>query len=122
MLSDKITVRGQTLLAFSLFILCCLFVCGGAAFADGDQLSGTISKPATQGADTPVAGFAADVTTGFSKLTVNFTDQSTGNITSRLWDFGDGKTSPGTNPTHTYYGPGDYTVKLSVTGPEAPIP
>ena len=45
MLSDKITVRGQTLLAFSLFILCCLFVCGGAAFADGDQLSGTISKP-----------------------------------------------------------------------------
>lgn len=47
---------------------------------------------------------------------VNFTDTSTGNITSWSWDFGDGHHSYKTNPSHTYTEPGNYTVELTVTG------
>jgi hypothetical protein len=36
-------------------------------------------------------------------------------IVSYLWDFGDGVTGAGENPTHTYRFPGEYTVTLTVT-------
>jgi PKD repeat protein len=49
-------------------------------------------------------------------LTVIFTDQSTGTITARSWDFGDDNTSTATNPSHIY-AEGIYTVALTVTGP-----
>lgn len=48
--------------------------------------------------------------------TVTFTDQSTGPVTSRSWDFGDGSTATVQNPTHTYSAAGSYTVKLTVSG------
>jgi hypothetical protein len=32
-----------------------------------------------------------------------------------LWDFGDGNTSWATNPTHNYWGPGDFDVVLKLT-------
>ena len=67
---------------------------------------------------TPVANFAGSPTSGMAPLTVNFTDQSTGDITEWFWNFGD--TSPTNNeqnPTHTYDDPGIYTVSLTVTGP-----
>jgi PKD repeat protein len=63
------------------------------------------------------AGFTADLTSGPVSLTVNFTDQSTGDITSWSWDFGDEATSTEQNPSHTYTDPGTYTVSLTVTGP-----
>ena len=63
------------------------------------------------------AGFTADLTSGPVPLTVNFTDQSTGDITSWSWDFGDGATSTEQNPSHTYTDAGTYTVSLAVTGP-----
>jgi PKD repeat protein len=49
---------------------------------------------------------------------VHFSDLSTGTVTARQWDFGDG-TSPDTakNPSHTYTQPGSYTVALKITGP-----
>jgi PKD repeat protein len=51
-------------------------------------------------------------------LDVTFTDNSTGNITNRFWDFGDGSTTNAVTNTvlHTY-GVGQYTVKLVVAGP-----
>ena len=68
--------------------------------------------------DTSVgADFTVDVVSGTAPLTVNFTDQSAGDITSWSWDFGDGATSTEQNPTHTYIEPGTYTVSLTVTGP-----
>jgi PKD repeat protein len=65
----------------------------------------------------PVANFTAAPRSGKSPLTVQFTGMSTGNITSRLWNYGDGSTSTVKSPSHTYQKPGSYTVSLTVTGP-----
>ncbi|WP_421908845.1 PKD domain-containing protein [Methanolacinia petrolearia] len=64
----------------------------------------------------PVAEFSADFTSGDAPLTVtSFTDLSTGAPTSWYWDFGDGETSTGQNPTHVYTWQGWYDVSLTVT-------
>jgi PKD repeat protein len=49
---------------------------------------------------------------------VKFTDTSIGDISSWLWNFGDGTTSTEKNPVHTYIfrDSGDFTVSLTVTG------
>jgi len=63
----------------------------------------------------PTATFTADVTSGTAPLTVTFTDTSANYPTSWAWDFGDGATSTGQNPTHVYTVAGTYTAKLTVT-------
>jgi PKD repeat protein len=65
----------------------------------------------------PVADFYGSPTSGEAPLTVNFYDQSTGQVTSWDWDFGDGGFSSAQNPTYQYADAGDYTVTLTVTGP-----
>ncbi|MFN8560605.1 MAG: PKD domain-containing protein [Anaerolineae bacterium] len=65
----------------------------------------------------PVAGFTQDRIAGIAPLTVQFTDQSSGNISTRLWFFSDGSTSTERNPAHTFNVPGTYNVFLTVTGP-----
>ncbi len=62
------------------------------------------------------ADFTASATVGSVPLTVNFTDQSSGPVTSWTWDFGDGTTSKLRHPTRVYTQPGDYTVALTVAG------
>ncbi len=62
----------------------------------------------------PVAGFSASPLSGHIPLPVQFTDASTGVVTSYLWDFGDGNTSSDSNPLHTYQAPGSYNVSLMV--------
>ena len=69
----------------------------------------------TSTASKPVAEFTANTTSGNEPLTVNFTDQSTNEPTSWLWDFGDGTTSTDQNPIHPYTMPGVYNVTLKVT-------
>jgi len=67
----------------------------------------------------PKADFEASPTIGSAPLTVTFIDKSTGTITQWEWDFdNDGIVdSTAQNPTHTYNNAGQYTVKLTVTGP-----
>jgi len=77
-------------------------------------VSGLKSAVAAPGA--PVAAFNSAPNTGTAPLLVSFTDASTGNITSRLWSFGDGATSTAQNPTHSYAA-GTFTVSLTVNGP-----
>jgi PKD repeat protein len=62
----------------------------------------------------PGTAFSANVTSGVSPCPVQFTDQSTGTIISRSWDFGDGTTSTEQSPVH-WYAPGTYTVNLTAT-------
>lgn len=64
-----------------------------------------------------VADFMASPTTGTRPLTVQFTDQSVGDISLWNWNFGDGTTDSVQNPTHTYSNKGEYTVSLTVSGP-----
>src|SRR5438874_2317310 len=65
----------------------------------------------------PTANFSANPTSGNAPLSVQFTDQSSGSITSRDWNFGDGSShSSAQNPSHTYNTAGDYTATLTVTG------
>ncbi|AKB34206.1 Chitin binding protein [Methanosarcina siciliae HI350] len=65
----------------------------------------------------PVADFEADVTSGIGPMIVNFTDQSTGIVSSYAWDFNNDGTVDSTeqNPSHTYASAGTYTVNLTVS-------
>jgi PKD repeat protein len=58
------------------------------------------------------ADFSAEPRTGDAPLTVQFTNLSTGFISSFEWDFGDGETSIDESPSHTYNYSGNYTVSL----------
>ena len=68
------------------------------------------------------ANFTANVTSGYTPLTVGFNDTSPGDPapTSWLWDFGDGIYSAEQNPIHTYTSIGNFSVNLTVSnGAEA---
>jgi PKD repeat protein len=65
----------------------------------------------------PVADFGADVTAGDAPLTVQFTDQSIGSVTSWSWNFGDGVSTSSENTWHEYTEAGNDTISLTVTGP-----
>jgi PKD repeat protein len=65
----------------------------------------------------PVASFTASPAPATPPLIVNFSNTSTGTITSYAWTFGDGGTDTAQNPSHVYASPGTYTVSLTVTGP-----
>jgi len=72
----------------------------------------------TVGGVAPVAAFNATPTSGCAPLTVNFTDQSTGNPSSWSWNFTGGNPSSAntTGPhTVTYNSPGTYNVTLTVS-------
>ncbi len=62
------------------------------------------------------ADFSVDPDKGEAPLEVTFTDKSIRASTYR-WEFGDGKDSISTlsdPPPHTYYKPGEYSVKLTI--------
>jgi gliding motility-associated-like protein len=71
----------------------------------------------------PIVNFINDQAQICSGTTVTFTDKSSKTTTDTanpllntyLWNFGDGSTSTLQNPTHTFVGAGNYTVKLEVT-------
>lgn len=53
-----------------------------------------------------------------TKRWFQFKDESTGNIQSWHWDFGDGNSSTEQNPGYSYGKAGEWTVILTVKGPE----
>ena len=67
----------------------------------------------------PVAGFNTSPTNGVLPLLVTFTDTSSGSITNRFWDFGDGVTTntTATSVAHAYNTFGSQTVELIASGP-----
>lgn len=64
--------------------------------------------------EAPAAAFSAAPRSGYDPMTVQFTDESTGNLTSWYWDFGDETTSGEQHPQHIYTVPGIYTVTLTI--------
>ena len=77
----------------------------------------TSTGPDTTKPSPPVAKFSVSPVVGRAPLAVQFNDSSSGQITSYRWDFGDGYTSSGSHPRHTYTKDGKFTVSLTVTGP-----
>jgi gliding motility-associated-like protein len=63
----------------------------------------------------PIAAFDQPIS-GCTPLEIQFVNQSQW-ATTYLWDFGDGYVSTKENPTHTFYDPGEITVRLQATGP-----
>jgi hypothetical protein len=60
----------------------------------------------------PIANFVGTPISGYSPLSVQFTNLSTGSWDSLLWDFGDGTAATSSNPLHIYSITGTYTVIL----------
>jgi PKD repeat protein len=65
----------------------------------------------------PQANFSATPLYGPPGTVVQFTDQSGGTVTGRVWSFGDGGTSGAQHPSHAYAAPGVYDVQLIAGGP-----
>lgn len=61
------------------------------------------------------ADFSVNKIEGCAPLVVQFSDLSTGSITSRSWSFGNGNTSTLEDPGATYTIPGTYTIELVVS-------
>ena len=66
----------------------------------------------------PIAHFEAIYTSHPAPCNVEFQQYSEGTITQWSWDFGDGTKSTDKKPVHTYQRDGNFTVNLTVTGPE----
>lgn len=94
-----------------------LFIISGCEMTDLKSYIENIVE--TQNFESPIADFTADKTVGEAPLTVNFTDQSIGDIYLWEWDINsDGIfDSYMQNPNYVYTYPGNYTVTLKVIGP-----
>jgi len=60
----------------------------------------------------PKAKFSADPVTACAKTSIQFKNESEGNITDWVWDFGDKGTAAQQNPGHIYRDTGRFTVTL----------
>ncbi len=91
---------------------------GNPAGSDSEQLNDwiTVTVPPDTG---PIAEFTGSPRSGLEGLDVDFqfVDVRSGTITytSYQWEFGDGGTATGQNPSHTYADEGSYDVTLTVS-------
>jgi gliding motility-associated-like protein len=82
-------------------------------FSCSDSL---IKYDVIEAAPFPEANFSADTTSASCPpLLVQFSDYSTGNITSYHWEFDENNTSSSRNPLETFIAPGSYNILLAVT-------
>lgn len=110
----------KNLVTVATVILAGLAVIAATAFVIGCSSKGPVESGGGGGNNDnpPVADFSASPTSGKASLTVNFQDESEGDIESWDWDFGDSKgQSSDENPSHTYSSAGSYTVTLTIVGP-----
>ena len=63
----------------------------------------------------PVAGYTQSDTIVCPFINVQFTNTSTGPNLTYLWNFGDGNTSTGASPVHSYTTEGVYIIRLRIT-------
>ena len=84
-----------------------------------DGTTGTNSKFVNISVADVIAKASADVISGSTPITVNFSSlgsaDSQGNPLTYAWDFDDGITSSAANPQHIYTSPGYYRAKLTVS-------
>jgi len=91
----------------------CVFNNGAGTW---DNNSGQDWHQATIAADAPpVASFSATPRSGAAPLTVTFSDTSSGVVSWRHWDFGNGDSSSAQSPSVVYATAGIYSVALIVS-------
>ena len=83
---------------------------GGTGFEEKINLINVLDGQA------PTAEFFGEPLAGRAPFTVHFFNQSSGEIVNWNWDFGDGESGTEQNPVHTFNSPGNYNVKLIVSG------
>jgi PKD repeat protein len=110
------TDSGGTLSPVSLTVPA---IAAGSYYVRADMPAGGFVPDVSAGftvLSAPTAAFTSDVQSGAPPLTVQFTDQSSGSLSSWAWDFdNDGAVdSTEQNPVHIYDAAGIYTVKLAV--------
>ncbi|MBN1212689.1 MAG: PKD domain-containing protein, partial [candidate division Zixibacteria bacterium] len=101
---------------FPLYSIIMLIIISGTLLTSGNVLADTANTDNLL-CPPPVADFRYKITPDCDSAVAEFFDLSTGTITTREWDFGDGTTSSLQNPVHIYDTPGIYMVTLIVTGP-----
>ncbi|MEN0083467.1 MAG: PKD domain-containing protein [Leifsonia sp.] len=83
---------------------------------DDKGAKNTIAKQVTVVANKPpVASFTSSVSNLNVAFDASASSDPDGTVASYAWDFGDGTTGTGVNPTHTYGSAGAFTVTLTVT-------
>ncbi|SEI02395.1 MULTISPECIES: PKD domain-containing protein [unclassified Leifsonia] len=83
---------------------------------DNQGSTNTASKQVTVVANQPpVASFTSSVSNLTASFDASASSDPDGTVASYAWDFGDGTTGTGVNPTHTYGSAGTFTVTLTVT-------
>ena len=87
---------------------------------DSDTTTTTTVDPDVTTTTAPSTSITVDFmgspTVGSAPLTVSFTNLSQGNISSYMWNFGDGGTSTEQHPTHIYTKMGNFSVILTANG------
>ena len=86
----------------------------------GLSLTGSYEGGSSGGNNTPPSAVIANgpfssVTGAALQMSSAGSTDSDGSISSYQWDFGDGNSSAGVNPSHSYSAPGTYSVTLTVT-------
>ena len=86
-------------------------------FTDNAGCPGTITKPAVVKIVNPTVSITNVPTGGCIPYTFTpgVKDSTIDGVASYAWDFGDGTTGTGANPSHVYTNTGNYTVKLTIT-------
>lgn len=84
---------------------------------NGDTKAKEVKNDYIRVAKGPTAKFTYAPDSGIKagESEVQFTDLSSGNPTSWIWQFGDGASSPLQSPVYTYPRPGVYTIRLTVS-------
>ncbi len=82
--------------------------------AQGENVPGTAEVTVEGPEEEPTAAFSFFPASPRAGEPVQFTDESTGDVTARSWDLGDGTIATEPNPVHIYAGAGDFTVTLEV--------
>ncbi len=77
--------------------------------------SDTITYPGFITGSQPVAEFNSPTLAACAPTLINFQDLSTSDVTTWLWDFGDGTNSNNQNPAHIYNVAGYYTITLIIS-------
>lgn len=81
---------------------------------DANGCTGSLSLSLTSRIPLNIDYTTSGNTANCGPFTVQFNPQTSGQIDSYLWDFGDGQTSTDSTPVHIYFNPGVYTVSLDV--------